>query len=302
MSAIARLAMLSVAGLLCGLPAAMATGLMPHRAVYDLVIDGDSRINDTAALMRGRMVYEFTGSVCQGYSVSFRFVLETQPADGDPSTTDMRTSNFETADGSYFRFLSQTFSNGVLTEDVQGVAKRSDSALEVRLAKPDQQTISMPREAVLPSAHLLRIIKAAEDGQRILTLDTFDGSDGGTHLFKTTAVIGAEITDPPANDEVAIGTVHRWPVVVSYFDSSRTGDLTPDYSAAFTLWDNGVSTHTHLDYGEFALKGEMAHFEALPASTACDDGSTSPRPATPDSDLLVTPPIEDGAPSSVTPP
>ena len=82
---------------------------------------------------------------------------------------------------------------GDILVDVQGVAKRSDSALEVRLAKPDQQTISMPREAVLPSAHLLRIIRAAEDGQRILTLDTFDGSDGGTHLFKTTAVIGAEI-------------------------------------------------------------------------------------------------------------
>ena len=42
-------------------------------------------------------------------------------------------------------------------------------------------------------------------------------------------------------------------------------DLTPDYAVSFNLWDNGVSTRMRLDYGDFALKGDLSHFEALTA-------------------------------------
>jgi hypothetical protein len=260
-----------------------AASLTPHRAVYDMVMDGANPMSDTSTAMKGRMVYEFTGSACQGYTVNFRFVLETRPDDGDPSTTDMRTTNFESADNKEFRFTSQTFTNQVLTEDVAGEAKRGDDALAVTITKPDGDHLTLPVGSVFPSDHLLRIIAAGEAGERILTLDTYDGSDGGRHLYKTTVVIGAEITEPLTHDEEAIGTSRRWPVVVSYFDAGKSGDLTPDYAVSFNLWDNGVSTRMRLDYGDFALKGDLSHFEALAAEPcpAATDTPAADTPATP---------------------
>ena len=49
-----------------------ATGLAPHRAVYDLKLK-DATERSGIAGMYGRMVYEFNGSPCDGYTVSFRF-------------------------------------------------------------------------------------------------------------------------------------------------------------------------------------------------------------------------------------
>ena len=46
-----------------------------HRAVYDLALDKASDRSGIIGL-RGRMVYEFNGSPCEGYTVNFRFVTQ----------------------------------------------------------------------------------------------------------------------------------------------------------------------------------------------------------------------------------
>lgn len=318
-----------LAVLLISGPAADAATLVPHRAVYDLVIDRDNNATDGTTALKGRIVYEFTGSACIGYTVNFRFVLESEGEGGSTNLTDMRTTNFEASGGDLFRFTSETFTNQVLTEDVAGAARRGAEALTVELEKPSPQIETLPRQAIFPSDHLRKIIEAGERGQRILAVDTYDGSDGGTHLYRTTTVIGNEITEPPSGDEAAIGATRRWPVVVSYFDAAKNGDLTPDYSTSFVLWDGGVSTRMRLDYGDFALKGDMVHFEKLPVSGNCpavpppreapqlgpqtpqpapEGGPVDPPVAAPtslvpaDDGELRTPDLAPDAPSSITPP
>ena len=64
-------------------PAFAAPLLQPHRAVYDLALDKASDRSGITGLS-GRMVYEFNGSPCEGYTVKFRFV--TQIATNDNNT------------------------------------------------------------------------------------------------------------------------------------------------------------------------------------------------------------------------
>ena len=53
--------------------ASPAGNLLPHRAVYDLALDSASDRSGITGI-DGRMVYEFAGSPCEGYTVTFRFV------------------------------------------------------------------------------------------------------------------------------------------------------------------------------------------------------------------------------------
>ena len=64
---------LASSAVFASLPASAAQLLAPHRAVYDLALD---KASDRSGItdITGRMVYEFNGSACEGYTVTFRFM------------------------------------------------------------------------------------------------------------------------------------------------------------------------------------------------------------------------------------
>ena len=72
--------------------------LATYRAVYDLVLDKSDDSTDLADL-NGRIVMEFTGSDCGGYSVALRFVTEIADPEGARRITDARTTTYEEGDG-----------------------------------------------------------------------------------------------------------------------------------------------------------------------------------------------------------
>jgi hypothetical protein len=242
-----------------------AATLIPHRAVYDLrLADPQTSLQESSGSISGRMVYEFTGAACEGYTVNFRFVLQSTDGEGQPTVTDLRTSNFEDGPGREFQFVSKTYTNTVLTDDVKGTAKRDDTGIKVDVVTPEAKSLSLAPSVLFPTAHLLHIIEAAERGETVIEQDVFDGSEGGSKLYRTTTIIGRERPAAATGPAAKIGTMRRWPVTVSYFDTSTTGDLTPDYAISFDLWENGVSSDLTMDYGDFALEGKLANYEPLP--------------------------------------
>jgi len=80
-------------------------------------------------------------------------------------------------------------------------------------------------------------------------------------------VIGKAVTTPaqgkPAQLD-ALKTMRRWPVAISYFEPKKA-DEQPVYVLSFDLYENGVSRSLKLDYGDFALGGEMIDLKLLPA-------------------------------------
>lgn len=251
--------------------AARPVVLAPHRAVYDLKLAKSSGSRGIQAV-RGRILYDFAGSTCDGYELHFRQVSELDSGEGKTILSDLRSTTWENAEATKFRFNSENLLNDKVTDTVDGSAERGASAVKVDLKKPTNTNFTVPADVVFPTEHMRRIIEAARAGKTILEFPVYDGSDGGEKLYHTLTVIGAAI-DPvkkPADDatakEPSMAGMLRWPVTVSYFDkksddAERTGEQTPVYAIAFELYENGISRALTLDYNDFTIKGELSSLE-----------------------------------------
>jgi len=246
---------------------AQAVPLAPHRAVYDLTMIRSSG-NNAPVSARGRIVFDFNGSACEGYAVQFRQVTEMQASEGEAFVSDMRSATFESADHRTFDFKIDTSNNGRTSESIDGRAIRSrDGVLALTLRQPKPTKLDLARDVVFPTEQIFRILNAARAGQRTAAMDVFDGSDNGQKIYATMAVIGNELKSPPTEDAArieAMNGVRRWPVVVSFFDVAKAAE-TPSYTLGFDLYENGISGALRLDYGNFVMKGEMTTLEVSQA-------------------------------------
>ena len=241
--------------------------LAPHRAVYDLKL-AQSRGKRALESVKGRILYDFSGNVCEGYSLQFRQVTELDSGEGKNVTSDLRMTNWEDGAGKSFRFMSQNFLNGQQAETGDGRAEEGPTGVSVSLSKPERKEINLGT-VVFPSEHMRRIIAAAREGKSLLEISVYDGSESGEKVYNTLTVIGREIaptervpTDAAAG-KASLATMKRWPVTVSYFDRAKGegGEQTPAYAIAFEVYENGISRALKLDYGDFALTGEMTSLE-----------------------------------------
>ncbi|WP_267426259.1 cell envelope integrity EipB family protein [Methylobacterium sp. GC_Met_2] len=246
-------------------PPASAPGIVlaNHRAVYDLTLDegGNSRSVESA---RGRIVIDFRGDSCRGYTMLTRQVTELTSGETGPRLSDMRSTTFEGGQGREFRFKTTTLTNNQPAAPVDGTATDQGNAVTVKLkGAPKPFTVDGP--VLFPSEHMRRLIEAARAGQSTLSVKVFDGSDDGKKIYDTFAVIGHTGTGPaPASGsnrdkplrQGAIASMPHWPVRLSYY-TEGVGERTPIYTLGFDLYENGVSGALKLDYGDFAILGDM---------------------------------------------
>jgi hypothetical protein len=278
-AAAARLALTAVLGMAIAAPALAQSApmaLATHRAVYDLKL-ANTRGKAAMQAVRGRILYDFSGSACEGYALQFRQVSELDSGEGKVVVSDLRATSWEDGAAKRLRFHSQNFFNDNLREAVDGEAQRESGGVEVQLKQPQEKKLDLKNELVFPTEHVRRIIAAAKDGKTLLQLAVYDGSDTGEKLYDTLAVIGKAITpdgqklaDATAKEQAFAGMT-RWPVTISYFDhavAEKAGEQQPVYAITFELYENGVSRALVLDYGDFVLSGEMTSIE-LKASEPC---------------------------------
>jgi hypothetical protein len=264
----------AVALLLCA-PAAGAAAqdapimLVPHRAVYDLSLS-ETRGNSQIAGVRGRILYNFDGNACDGYSLEFRQVSELDSGEGKVSTSDLRSTTWEGADAKSFKFTSENFVDESLVDSVDCRAEHGANATTVDLSKPEQKTLDLDPAVVFPTEHMVRVIAAARAGKSILDFPVYDGSETGDKVFDTLTVIGQKIApnerkhDDAVASEPKLGNVPRWPVTISYFEKDKkqvSAEQTPAYAIGFELYENGISRALSLDYNDFVVTGKLSSLE-----------------------------------------
>lgn len=268
-----------IAGVVClwavaaaALPAgAGPVALAAHRAIYDLKLDSSDRTADLAD-MNGRIVMEFSGSSCGGYSLTLRFVTEISDQNGDLRITDARSKTFEAGDGRIFEFTNETFIDENLTEESRGKADRTENGIAVALTKPSRKHFVLDKAVAFPTSQIVHIIEAAQRDQNFLQLDVYDGQEDGQTVYATTVVVGDgsrdshDIGDEVATQDAGVAGLRHWPVTVSYFDQRGAGEQTPIYVMSFILYENGISRHLKIDYGDFAIVGRLAGLDLLPGA------------------------------------
>ncbi len=269
----ARGATLALASLLlapvCALAEDAPVVLMPHRAVYDLSLTS-TRGNSQIAGVSGRIVYDFSGNACDGYSLDFRQASALDSGEGKGSTSDLRSTTWESADAKRFKISSQNFVDESLTDTVEGHAEHSATETAVSLTKPQAKSLKLDPQVVFPTEHMVRAIKAGRAGQSLMSFPVYDGSESGDKVFDTLTVIGHKIApnerlhDDAAANESKLAGVTRWPVTISYFDRSKkqeSSEQTPAYAISFELYDNGISRALSLDYNDFIAAGKLVSLE-----------------------------------------
>jgi hypothetical protein len=182
---------------------AAPVGLAAHRAVYELSLS-DAKPDSPMADVTGRMVMEFTGSACAGYSTKLRFVTRTEDPDGGDQVTDSRSTMFEAGDGKTLQFTNETYTDDSLAEESRGTASRKDKNVAVALTKPSDKKFNLAPSVVFPTEQMVKVIDAARAGQRFLSFDVYDGSEDGETVFATAGVIGAEMKDQDGGTEKVV--------------------------------------------------------------------------------------------------
>lgn len=255
-----------------------AAGLLPHRAVYDLELKDTSDRSGIEG-MSGRMVYEFTGSACTGFTTNFRFVTRINTGE-DTRLTDQQTKTFEDTDKGEFRFETKSFTDEQMDKEIVGEAREDNSKVKVAISRPDPRQLELVSSA-FPTEHMLEVIKNAREGKRFFETRIFDGSENGDQSMITNTVIGpqqkpngaAAVDDASKAGEFA-GAAY-WPVTIAYFNEGGSGDTPPVYSMSFKLYENGITRDLTMDYGDFVLSGSLSKLEVLDKPN-CDQNS--PRP------------------------
>lgn len=263
-----------VASFAAGAPVEAATVLAPHKAIYDLKLVKSQGKRPVEAV-RGRILYDFSGSACEGYALTFRQVSEIDSGEGKVALSDLRAATWEEGDAKSFRFNSENKVNDQTVDTVDGNAGRDSSGVSVKLSKPKDKTFDLDAKIAFPTEHVRRVIEAAEAGKRLLELSVFDGSESGDKVFSTLAVIGnvinpgEKLPDDAAAGNATLAGLRRWPVTISYFDkdSPKTGEQTPAYAIGFELYENGISRALSLDYGDFIVSGTMSQLELKEQAT-----------------------------------
>jgi hypothetical protein len=243
--------------------------LMPHRAIYDLTL-GQTRGNAQIVGVRGRILYDFDGNACDGYTLQFRQVSELDSGEGKVSTSDLRSTTWEGGDAKSFKFTSENFVDDNLVDAVDGRAEHGAKATALSLMKPEHKVLDIDPAVVFPTEHMVRVIAAARAGKSILEFPVYDGSDTGQKVFDTLTVIGRKIApnehqhdDAAANDQ-KLANIARWPVTISYFDKSKkteNSEQAPAYAIGFELYENGISRALVLDYNDFVVSGKLSSLE-----------------------------------------
>src|SRR5205823_13105558 len=174
--------------------AAAGGAFLPHQALYELSLvksRGSNAINSA----RGRILYNFSGSSCEGYTSEFRQVSELDSGEGKVTLSDLRSNSWEDAAGKSYRFKIETRMNEADAGRVDGSAERDGDHINVKLKLPAPKDFTLDGKIVFPTEQIQRIIAAAKDGKPLLELSVYDGSDDGQKVYNTLTVIGQPI--PP---------------------------------------------------------------------------------------------------------
>jgi hypothetical protein len=243
--------------------------IAPHRAVYDIGLARSDQGSGVSSA-EGRMVFEVTGSACDGYRMRQRMVVNIGDEEGNLGLLDFQISTFESGDGDVYSFDSRTTVNKEVVEAIEGEARRNGSGIKVSLKEPAERTVLLDSAVLFPSQHLQAIIEAAVSNRRFLAADIYEGAGTGDGSDSATAAIGSAI---PLGAGSPLRDGRSWPVSVGYFepsaeDDDRIGEELPTYQMSFTLYENGVTNDLIMDYGDYALSGSLKEIEAL-SSPAC---------------------------------
>jgi EipB-like len=252
---------------LCVLPLGAAgragTGILPHRALYELSMLHNRDANVLA--VDGDMAFEWQDS-CDGWSVNQRSQMAFYYGGGETTKINWSLVSWEAKDGGAYRFIVRQMTDGKLSDEFRGDASVAPEggAGTAHYTAPDEHTVTLPSGSLFPSAHSLALLKRALAGDTLFWAHVFDGSDA-EGLFGVSAVITplSAAARARADAEPTLKGVPGWHIALAFYaPASQAAE--PEHEQQLDLFENGVVDELQLDYGDFTVLAVLKKLEPLP--------------------------------------
>jgi hypothetical protein len=241
-------------------PAAPATPLAAHHALYELKLD-NSKGGDVIAA-NGTMGYEVIDA-CDGWAVRQRLQMTITNADGQDVQMMSDYATWESKDGLRFRFHMKQTTDTAVTSQTDGVATLDSigGAGEAHYTSPSDSVKKLPSGTLFPMAHTAAIIAAAREGKKFLALPLFDGTDEGG--VEDSSIVILDWKPPFATKWPELNALPSTRVHLAFFDH-QAGAQTPNYEVTMRYWENGVGDDMKMDFGDFVAQATMTEFALQP--------------------------------------
>ena len=238
--------------------AAAHADLVSHRAFYEMSLLSARYGSDIAAL-KGKMVLQVVDT-CDGWTLDQRIALTISDPKGGELNSYITFASWESKDGSRFSFRQQTRFGDHLVEESSGRAELDASTGGTAYyTKPEEIEIVLPPGTVFPTRHTDCVIEGAMAGESQVAVIVFDGSslDNPSNVY-------AFIVPPREMAELAEGEGPRmtWPIYLAFFPMTKASAV-PEVEIGMLLQDDGIARSVDLDYGDFAIHGELLEFEVI---------------------------------------
>jgi hypothetical protein len=250
---------------------AIAKGLAPHKAVYDVDLvathSGSQIIN-----IRGKMTYEWKPG-CDAWITDHRFQLSYDYADAAAMKIVSDFSTYETLDGKDFDFTSRRKRDGEMYQDIRGHAKVGEKGGEAVYSRPADLKYELSKGALFPMGHTLELISHAKAGDKFYSAEVFDGSDEDGPI-EINSFIGKQATvkAPEKGSKVdgSLLTGPAWNVRMAVFPV-KDQEEESDYEMSLVFHENGIISDMLIEYDDFSVKQKLVSLEKIPAES-CESG------------------------------
>jgi len=244
--------------------------MAPHRAIYDMSL-ANTQLSGGVTGASGAMTYVF-GDTCNGWTVENKTVLTFAYNDGAPVATTWDFITWESKDGLHYRFRVRSTRDGVVNEEIDGVANLEGHGKggTAKFTLPESKVLRLPKGTLFPTEHTIHLLETAQKGEHEAERIVFDGT-GADGVFDVNAIIGkasgANSNPSPSTANKAVNasllSAPSWPMQMAFFLHGGN-DATPDYEVALRYYLNGVADEVLQSFGNFSLRGRLQRLEPMP--------------------------------------
>ena len=243
--------------------------LVGHSAVYNMSL-ASTNFSGGVLGASGKLNYKFADT-CDGWTIEYKMSMTFVYNEGSPVESLWELLTWESKSGKQYRFHLRNTRDGLVDQDIEGKAEQASKgkAGMISFSQPEPRAISLPKNTLFPTAHTLKVLEAAQKGERLVVRNLFDGS-GEDGPYEVSAIVGRMT---PANSNISpsagnpavdatLLTSPSWRVLMSFFPVSGRESL-PDYEVTARYYENGVADEILQSFGNFALKGSLEKIERL---------------------------------------
>ncbi len=244
-----------------------AVDLASHKAIYDIRMKS-TQTGSQVLDVRGKMLFVFKKS-CDGWISNHKFALDYEYTGTPPVQIESNFTSFEDFGGKLMNFSSSRTTNGEADQQLRGLAKIAMANAEgsksiAQYSIPEDLSFGLTQETLFPAMHTIKLIEAAEKGEKIFSAHVFDGSDDKGPV-DINAVIGKKtLIQPESKLDKTLTGGPGWTMRLAVFpNEADENQTTSDYEMTMNLLENGVIKDMTIDYHNFSVTQKLVAVEPL---------------------------------------